>query len=153
MSATLIDLWPAVAAARAAFLQAIEDVTEEQALLHPGGEPAEWCVLQVAQHLLGWTENVDDVICALAEGRAAAKHPRGYLPSDPPATLAEVRSALVHASARFLALPARLPAHADPSPTVPHEVYGALNYLDWFARSAPHDADHQQQVLAIRRGW
>ena len=149
----LIDLWPTVAAARAAFLHAIEDVTEEQALRPPSGEPAEWCVLQVAQHVLGWTENVEVVIEAIAGGRLALKHPRGYLPPNPPATLIEVRRALVEASMRFLALPERVPDVANAELTVAHEVYGELNYLGWFARCAAHDGVHLGQVEALKRAF
>jgi len=151
-NAALVDLWPAVAAARAAFLQSIEDVTEADALRHPGGDEAEWCVLQVAQHVLGWTLNVDAVIESAARGVAVAKHPRGYLPPDPPATLAEVRRALVLASARFLALAERVAEDADASLTVSHEVYGPMNYAGWFARCAAHDAGHLEQVVAVKVG-
>lgn len=150
MAAELIDLWPAVAAARAAFLEALADVTEELALRPPPGEPAEWCVLQVAQHVLGWTENVGAVIEAIAAGRLASKHPRGYLPPNPPVTLAEVRRALVASSIRFLALPERLPAQPDLELTVAHEVYGGLNYRGWFARCAAHDGGHLEQVEALK---
>ncbi|MGE3857942.1 MAG: DinB family protein [Dehalococcoidia bacterium] len=151
MNAALVDLWPAVAAARAAFLGALEGVSEADALRHPGGDEAEWCVLQVAQHVLGWTLNVDEVIEQAAGGVAVAKHPRGYLPPAPPATLAEVRAALTAASARFLALAERVPAMADEALTVNHEVYGDLNYAGWFARCAAHDAGHLEQVLAVKR--
>ena len=149
----ILDLWPEVLARRAAFLRAIE-VSEEQARRKPAGKPAEWCILEVAQHVLGWTENVADVIEAIAAGRPATKHPRGYIPLDAPGlpdTIVEVRHALVRASMRFATLPQRLPAHPDAALTVAHEVYGPLNYRDWFARSAAHDLDHTGQVEALRR--
>jgi len=149
-NARLLDLWPAVAAARAAFIEALEGVSEADALRHPGGDEAEWSVLQVAQHVLGWTRNVDEVIEAAARGVAVAKHPRGHLPSGSPATLAETRHALVEASTRFLALPSRVPEAADEALTVAHEVYGDLNYAGWFARCAAHDAGHLDQVRAVR---
>lgn len=128
-------------------------MTEVQALRHPAGAPAEWCVLQVAQHVLGWTENVGDVIAALAEGRPVSKHPPGYLPPDPPATLAAVRVALVEASIRFLSLPERLPARPNADFTVVHAVYGPQNYRDWFARCATHDAIHLDQVEALKQAF
>ena len=156
VASELIDLWPAVAAARAAFLLALEGVTEEQALRPPPGEPAQWCVLQVAQHVLGWTENVDGVIEAIAGGRLALKHPRGYLPptsNERPSMLAEVRRALVEASIRFLALPERLPARPNLELTVAHEVYGELNCRGWFARCAAHDGGHLEQVEALKQAF
>ena len=146
----LLDLWPEVLARRAAFLRAI-DVTEAQARRKIAGKPEEWCVLEVAQHVLGWTENVADVIEAIAAGRPATKHPRGYIPPGPPDTIVEVRHALVRASMRFATLPQRLPVHPDAERTVAHEVYGPLNYRGWFARSAAHDLDHTGQVEALRR--
>lgn len=152
MNGDLAALWPEVAAARLAFLDAIADVSEAQARVHPGGGEAEWCVLQVAQHLLGWTENMDDVIAGLAEGRVQHKNPPGFLPPDPPPTLADVRDRLTRASVRFLALPERLPVAVNLEAVVQHPRYGALNCRDWFARSAAHDAEHRAQVEAVKRG-
>ncbi len=149
MNTTLADLWPTVAAARAAFLSAIEGVSEADALRHPGDDPAEWNVLQVTQHVLGWTQNVEEVIESIAHGRIATKHPRGYLPPDPPSTLLEARRALVAASASFLALPSRVHERADEALTVAHEVYGEMNYAGWFARCAAHDGIHREQALAV----
>ena len=148
--ATLFDLWPLVIERRAAFLRAI-DVTEEQARHHLGDRQEEWCILQVAQHVVGWTENVADVIEALAAGHTEPKHPRGYIPSAMPETLAEVRERLVRASIRFTGLPERMPAYPNAAVTVPHEIYGELNYRGWFARCAAHDLDHAGQVEALRR--
>ncbi len=148
-NASLLALWPTVAAARAAILFAIEDVTEEQALRHPVDQPDQWCVLQVMQHVLGWTTNVDEVIEAVAAGRVTAKHPRGYLPPNPPQTLAEARRALLESSLRFLALPTRVAEVANAEMTVAHEVYGDLNYHGWFARCAAHDGDHHRQIEAL----
>jgi len=151
MNTALVELWPTVAAARAVFLGALEGVSEADARRHPGGVEAEWSVLQVAQHVLGWTLNVDEVIESAARGVAVPKHPRGHLPAASPGTLAEVRAALTLASARFLALAERVPEAADEALTVNDEVYGDLNYAGWFARCAAHDAGHLEQVLAVKR--
>ena len=78
MNTALLDRWHLVAAARAAFIESLAGVSEADALRHPGGDEAEWCVLQVAQHVLGWTLNVDALIVSLASGQVAPKHPRGY---------------------------------------------------------------------------
>ncbi|MEX2445972.1 MAG: DinB family protein [Dehalococcoidia bacterium] len=149
MDAELLGLWPQVAATRAGFLQAL-DVTETQARAHPAGDPTGWCILQVAQHVLGWTLNVEQVIEATASGRTLVKHPRGYLDAGLPNDLDEVRRALAAASMRFLSLPERLPEHPDLETTVPHEVYGPLNCRGWFARCAAHDGEHLAQVEALR---
>ena len=146
----LFDLWPQVIERRAAFLRAI-DVTEEQARRHPEGKPEEWCILQVAQHVLGWTRNVAEVIEAAAGGHPEPKHPRGYIPPGLPETIAEVREALIRASIAFATLPERMPAEPNADVTVAHEVYGDLNYRGWFARCAAHDLDHTGQVDALRR--
>ena len=146
----LLDLWPEVMERRAAFLRAI-DVTEEQARHHLGGKPEEWCMLQVAQHVLGWTENVADVIEAIAAGDLKAKLPRGYIREGLPDTLAEVRAALIHASIRFSTLPERMPAAPNAEVTVEHEVYGPMNYRGWFGRCGAHDLDHTGQANALRR--
>lgn len=85
----LLDLWPEVVARRAAFLETI-DVTEEQARRQLEGKPEEWCILQVAQHVLGWTENVTNLIEALAAGRIAPKCPPGFTPNDLPDSIVAI---------------------------------------------------------------
>lgn len=144
----LLELWPTVAATRAAFLRTFEGVSEADALRHPGGDESEWCALQVAQHVLGWTLNVDEIIESLARGVAVPKHPRGYLPPGAPSTLPEVRRALAEASARFLDLPLRVAEQADEVLTVAHEVYGPMTYAGWFERCAAHDGIHLAQAEA-----
>ena len=58
--------------------------------------------MEVAQHVLQWTENIIDVNHAFLDGREAHKLPSGYIDPDPAAQLDEVRVALVDLERRGL---------------------------------------------------
>ncbi len=146
-----IDLWPRVMAQRAAFLQGLEGVTDQQAAWEPGigeGEEA-WGILQVAQHLLRSTQNVMPIIEATARGETAPKDPPGTR-EGAPATLAEVRRALIEQSEDFATLRRRLPGRPDLEATVDHAFFGPLNSRAWFLFQRLHDADHTRQVETLK---
>lgn len=148
----VIDLWPRVVAQRSAFLQALEDVSEEQARWRPGGGEGEdaWGILEVSHHLLAWTRNVVDIIEATARSETVEKLPPGYLDAGDGATFAEVRRALIAESARFASLPTRLPEEPDLTTTIDHPRFGPLNCRAWFLFLRLHDGDHTRQVEALK---
>jgi hypothetical protein len=146
-----IDLWPRVMAQRAAFLQALEGVSDEQGEWEPGageGEEA-WGILQVAQHVLRSTQNVMAIVEATARGEAAPKDPPG-IRDGAPATLPEVRRALVEQSEEFATLRRRLPDQPNLDATVDHAFFGPLNSRAWFLFQRIHDADHTRQVETLK---
>lgn len=146
-----LDLWPRVMAQRAAFLQSLEGVTEEQAAWEPAtgeGEEA-WGILQVARHLLRSTQNVMAIIEATARGETAPKDPPGTR-SEAPAALADVRRALIEQSEDFAMLRRRLPEQPNLEVTVDHAFFGPLNCRAWFLFQRIHDTDHMRQVEALK---
>jgi hypothetical protein len=148
----LVDLWPRVIAERLNYLQAIEDVTEEQARWRPGhgeGEDA-WGILEITQHLTGWTRNVLDMLEAMTQGREGTKLPPGHLDADPSKSLAEARRELVEASMELTELMGRPGMDADLSMTVDHPFFGPLNVRGWALFQRVHDVDHVGQVKKLR---
>lgn len=146
-----VDLWPRVIGQRAAFLQSLEGVTEEQAAWEPSsgeGEDA-WGIRQVAQHLLRSTQNVMAIVEATARGEAAPKDPPGVR-GDASATLAEVRRALIEQSEELATLRRRLPETVDLQATVDHAFFGPLNSPAWFLFQRIHDTDHMRQVETLK---
>ncbi len=149
----LLDLWPRVVAQRTAFLQALDGVSDEQARWRPptGKGESVWSMLEVAQHLLTWSENVVEIVEATARGGTAATLPVGYLAADPATTLTQVRRALAETSVRLASLPQRLPAVPDKTATAEHPDFGALDHRAWFLFLRLHDADHLRQVEALKQ--
>ena len=151
-----IDYWPRLLEQRVTLVRSLEGVSEQQAAWRPppppegsDGEEA-WSIVEVAQHLLQWTENIIDVNHALAEGREAYKHPVGHLVPDPDASLDAVRRALIVASHR-LADALLAAGAADPGNTVAHSRFGPLNVRQWLALGRRHDGGHLQQIEAIKQ--
>jgi hypothetical protein len=148
-----VDLWPAVAARRAALLESLAGLDETQARWRPGkgeGEEA-WSAVEVAQHLAIWSRNVSDVVAALAQGQTETKLPPGYIEPNLEAPLGSVRSDLTAASAQFLSVIERLPAEPDLEAIVAHRAHGPLNCRMWFAMASIHDLDHTRQVETLRQ--
>lgn len=153
----LVDLWPRIIGQRLAFIEALDGLTDAQARWRPPADPAlapdaeeAWGVLEVAQHVAGWTENVLAIVRALEAGDGAVeKAPPGQLVFDPERPLAVVRRDLIAASMRLAA--AMVDAgRADPSVTVDHALFGPLNARAWLLFQRLHDTDHINQVNALR---
>jgi hypothetical protein len=147
-----VDLWPEVMAQRAALLVALDGVTEEQVVWRPGtgdGEDA-WSILEVAQHLLGWTWNIAGIIEATGNGRTERKLPPGYIEPRSDVTLAQVREELTRATMSFATAPERLPDPPDLDTTVEHGTFGPMNCRMWFAMACIHDGNHTRQIEALK---
>lgn len=150
---TPAQFWPRLMEQRARLLQLFEGVTPDQATWRPPtgeGEEA-WSIVEVAQHVLQWTENIVQVNRALLEGREATKLPVGYLDPDPNAELSAVRDALVEASQALGETLLHVSGRADPERAVEHDRFGPLNARQWFVLGRLHDMDHIRQVEALKQ--
>lgn len=147
------DLWPRVMGARATVLEALAGVSEEQARWRPpaGEGEAAWGILEVAQHLLGSTQNVLTIIERTARGEPAPKDPLGSMSAERPQTLAEARRALIEVSERLATVRQRLPEAANTQATVDHPFFGPLPSRAWFLFQRIHDTDHANQVNALKQ--
>lgn len=147
------EYWPRLVEQRAKLLQLFEGVTPEQASWRPASGEGEgaWSIVEVAQHVLQWTENIIDVNDAFLEGREAHKLPSGYIDPDPAAQLDEVRIALVEASQRLADTLLHVAPQADPARTVEHSRFGELNARQWFVLGRIHDMDHVRQVEGLKQ--
>lgn len=149
-----VDLWPRVMAARLQLIEALADVSEEQARWKPPaglmeGDEDGWSILQVARHVAGWS----DYAIANIEASAAGQPSPASLPPRPlpdGATLAEVRRALSEVSMRIASITERLPATPSEDAAIEHERFGALPARAWFAFVRLHDLDHVGQVNGIK---
>jgi uncharacterized damage-inducible protein DinB len=140
-----LELWPRVVAARTELLEALTDVTQEQAEWKP---PAEgWSILEVARHLLASSKDVLAVVQRLASGEAAERGTGiGEQPASGPTEIEDVRREFARHSVEFSALPSRLPESPDYSKTAPHMFFGELNCRAWYLFQRVHDLDHLNQI-------
>jgi len=147
-----IDLWPRIASARLELLDALSGFTTSQANWRP--RAGEWTAVEVAAHLLDYTDSVLQVIEALARGRTPDHTPVDAL-GQAPAELAEQRRLLrrlTEQAVRITVLPERLPSITDDmrhAPTYAHPWFGELPARAWFAFLRIHDEDHLGQLRQI----
>jgi len=146
------ELWPKVAAARAALAAELVGVTEEQANWRPpsGEGEAAWSISEVTRHVLTYTANVSTIVEATAAGKETAKDPPGALRPEQSETLAELLSELVAASVSFAGLPQRVQSPANLETTVRHAGFGPLNSRSWFLFPSVHDGDHTRHIQALK---
>jgi len=150
---TPIEYWPRLLEQRAQLIQLFEGVTPEQAAWRPPsgeGEDA-WSIVEIAQHVLQWTENIIQLNHALLEGQEATKLPSGYLDPDPKAVLSEVRDALVESSHELAETLLYVSGRTDPTRTVEHSRFGELNVRQWFVLGRIHDLDHIGQIKGLKQ--
>lgn len=150
---TPTQYWPRLLEQRTRLIRLLHDVTPEQAAWRPpSGEGEEaWSIVEIAQHVLQWTENIIEMNRALLDGREATKLPSGYLDPDPDAVLSDVHDALVEASHELAETLLHVANRADPSRTVAHARFGALNASQWFVLGRVHDMDHILQIEGLRQ--
>ncbi len=142
-----IELWPRAIAVRGALLQAIDQVTEEQADWSPGDE--QWSIRQIAEHVLTASRRNLRLIEDLAAGRPEdVREPAA--PAKLPGSFARLRIHLAEHSVKLASLPERLPPMVNLEMTSPHGNFGELNSRAWFLFNRVHDTDHLQQIEAIQ---
>lgn len=150
---TPVQYWPRLLEQRAQLIQLLHGVTPEQAKWRPPtgeGEDA-WSIVEIAQHVLQWTENIIQVNHAFLEEREATKLPSGYLDPDPKAVLSEVHDALVESSHELAETLLYVANRADPARTVEHSRFGELNARQWFVLGRVHDMDHIRQIEGLKQ--
>lgn len=149
-----VEMWPRVVGTRIALIEELGGVSDEQARWTPPAgliEGAEdgWSILQVARHVLGWSEYALANIEAVGNGRAAT----ASLPPRPVAedtSLAEIRRGVIEVSQRMASVSSRMPSPPDESTTMEHERFGPLPARAWFAFVRLHDLDHIGQIKGIK---
>lgn len=150
------ELWPEVVTARLALLEAIAEISEEQATWKPS--PDDWSISETIRHQLPSSAGVITIIRALTAGHDPAEDTPYDDPGDVTAhevaphfdgCFADVRAACRADSIAFAALPAHLPADADLERTFPHMYFGPLPARAWFAFQRIHDDAHLTQVREI----
>ena len=147
------ELWPQVAGARLTLLQALAPVTDAQSRWRPPGGQGEaaWSILEVAHHVLAYSQNVLAIIEAAARGATVTKDPPGTLAGAAGLSIQELQPLLVERSARIASVIERLPAEPDLATTVDHAFFGPLNSRAWFLFLALHDSDHARQLQALKQ--
>ena len=149
---TPIEFWPRLLEQRAKLLQHFEVTPEQGSWRPPSGEGEDaWSLVEVAQHVLQWTDNITQVNHAFLDGGEATKLPSGYLDPDPHAVLAEVRDALVESSQRLADTLLHVAGRCDPARTVEHSRFGELNARQWFVLGRIHDIDHIRQAEGLKQ--
>ena len=147
---TWVELWPRVTEARLGLLDALRDVSEEQARFKPA--PDEWSIAEVAQHVARDAQNAVPLIEALAAGR----QPEGGGSADPPRDAAEsgidvLRAELLASSVQLAGLADRLPEPPNMEAVSPHVFFGDLHCKAWYLFQRVHDGDHAQQIAAVKQ--
>ena len=150
---TPTQYWPRLLEQRAKLLLMFQEATPEQAAWRPpSGEGEEaWSIVEIAQHVLQWTENIIEVNHAFLEGREAHKLPSGYLDPDPAAEIGAVYEQLVEASHELAETLLYVSNRADPANTVEHSRFGELNARQWFVLGRIHDMDHIRQIEGLKQ--
>ena len=129
---------------RRRLLDVLAEVSPAQAEFAP--RAGEWCIRDVAEHVVAAERGVVEIIARLA-GVAAP-------PAVPPAagrSLAELRQHLAAVRAQLLGLVEGLAEDAGLDAKHDHFFFGPLNWKEWLAFQRVHDGDHIGQIEAIQR--
>jgi hypothetical protein len=142
-------LWTRVTPARLGFIEALRDVTDEQARFRTAS--GEWSILEVAAHLADNSAAVLACIETLAAGGRVAGGPTVDEYVDPGVTsLAEWRDRLAGSGMQLAALVSRLPDALPLEATHPHGYFGELHAKAWYLFQRVHDLDHTGQIAGIK---
>ena len=141
---TFSELWARQIRARITVMDAVEDVSQEQAEFRP--DPDEWSIAEVLHPLLTSSERVAEPVDALSRGESINP---GRI--DPPReettqTIGELTEKLREDSIAWTALTQKLPASPPTEPTAPHSMFGELHARAWYLFQRVHDLDHAGQI-------
>ena len=129
---------------RRRLLDLLAGASEAQAEFAPA--PVQWCIREIAEHVVASERGVLAVIARLA-GVAPP-------PEQAPAagrSLAELREDLASVRAQLLALVRDIPQDANLDAKHDHLFFGALNWKEWVAFQRVHDGDHIEQIETVQR--
>jgi hypothetical protein len=128
---------------RRRLLDVLAEVSPAQAEFAPSA--GQWCIRDVAEHVVAAERGVVEIIARLAGIEAP--------PARPPAAgrpLPELRERLAAVRAQLLGLVEGLAEDAGLDAKHDHFFFGPLNWKEWLAFQRVHDGDHLQQIEAIR---
>lgn len=152
------EIWLRMANARFALIDAIQDVTQEQADWTPhvdsGGEmdsedESTWSIGEVMRHVITASPNIAEIIAATANGTTVVKGPPGQI-TAPASDVDDLRLQVTSVSERLLSVGNALPEEIDNETTVPHAFFGDLPSMAWPLFQAFHDGDHTRQIIALK---
>lgn len=147
------EIWLRMANARFALIDAIQDVSQEQADWTPVQMDAEdestWSIGEVMRHVITASPNIAEIIAATANGETVIKGPPGQI-TAPASDVDDLRLQVTSVSERLLSVGNALPEHIDNQTTVPHAFFGDLPSMAWPLFQAFHDGDHTRQIQALK---
>ena len=144
-----LELWPRVVGARVALLDAVSDVSAEQAAFHPA--EGEWSIAEVVHHAVNSSSGVARVIEQLAQGEQPPELTRTDPAREPAqASFDELRRSLAADSVNFASLAGRLPEPPSLESTHPHTFFGDLHCRAWYLFQRIHDQDHAGQIAKVK---
>lgn len=152
------EIWLRMANARFALIDALQDVTQEQADWTPfvdsGGnidaeDESTWSIGEVMRHIITASPNIAEIIAATANGTTVIKGPPGQI-TAPASDVDDLRLQVTSVSERLLSVGNALPEHIDNQTTVPHAFFGDLPSMAWPLFQAFHDGDHTRQVITLK---
>ena len=147
------QIWLRMANARFALIDALQDVSQQQADWSPAPIDAEdersWSIGEIMRHIITASPNVAEIIAATANGRTVVKGPPGQI-AAPASNVDDLRAQVTRVSERLLSVGNALPDAIDHETTVPHAFFGELPAMAWPLFQAFHDGDHTQQINDLK---
>lgn len=147
------EIWLRMANARFALIDAIQNVTQEQADWTPGemdaADESTWSIGEVMRHVITASPNIAEIIAATANGKTVVKGPPGQI-CAPASDVDDLRLQVTSVSERLLSVGNALPEEIDDETTVPHAFFGDLPSMAWPLFQAFHDGDHTRQIIALK---
>lgn len=143
-----VDMWPRTVRGRLQLLDAIADVSDEQARYRPDAD--QWSIAEVAQHILNSSAANRRMTEALAAGRDG-----GAERVDPPIepterSIDDLRRGLLEDAIAWSTLTPQLPEPPSLTALAPHPFFGDLHSRAWYLFQRTHDIDHANQVVQVK---
>ncbi len=143
------QLWPRIMGSRAALVESLAGVSDEQGNWEPGrgtGEEA-WGITQIVRHVISAGDGTLASAEALANGSNA---PERDSPDHDNLTLSELMPLLLDSSENLATMRKRVPENPNMELTAPHSFFGELTCKAWFLFIRVHDTDHLNQIATIK---
>ena len=145
---SFLELWPRRIKARLEVLDALEDVSEEQAAFKPGEN--EWSISEVALHVLNGSKNVSRLVELLAQGDTASSENIDPAKEQTDLKINELRRQLLYDALNWSSMTERLPASPSFTVTANHSMFGDLHSRGWYLFQRLHDLDHAGQIRSVK---